>query len=50
LKRLVTLEEIRNARLHAIYVIDVDEATVQETDPSAYTEKGPAEATAVNPP
>jgi len=46
----VSLEEIRNARLHTIYIIDVDEATVQETDPSAYTEKGPAEATAVNPP
>ena len=36
----VTLEEIRNARLHTIYIIDVDETTVQETDPSTYTEKG----------
>ncbi|MEM2936347.1 MAG: hypothetical protein QW231_04125 [Candidatus Bathyarchaeia archaeon] len=35
----VTLEEIRNARLHTIYIIDVDEGTVQETDPSAYMEK-----------
>jgi len=46
----VTLEEIRNARLHTIYIIDVDETTIQETDPSAYTEKRPAGATAVNPP
>jgi len=49
LKRLVSLEEIRNARLHAIYIIDVDETTVQETEPSAYTEKRRAGVTAVNP-
>jgi len=46
----VTLEEIRNARLHTIYIIDVDEITVQETDPGAYTEKRPAGVTAVSPP
>jgi len=35
----VTLEEIRNARFHVIYIIGVDETRVQETDPSAYAEK-----------
>jgi len=35
----VALEEIRNARRHTIYIIDVDETAVQETDPSTYTEK-----------
>ena len=34
----VSLDEIRNARLHTIYVIDVDGVTVQEVDPSAYVE------------
>ena len=34
----VSLDEIRNARLHTIYVIDVDEASVREIDPSAYIE------------
>lgn len=34
----VSLDEIRNARLHTIYVIDVDEVTVQEVDPSSYVE------------
>lgn len=34
----VSLEEIRNARLHTIYVIDVDEVAVQEVDPSTYVE------------
>lgn len=34
----VSLDEIRNARLHAIYVIDVDGVTVQEVDPSTYVE------------
>jgi len=34
----VSLDEIRSARLHTIYVIDVDEAAVQEIDPSAYVE------------
>jgi len=35
----VSLEEIRNARLHVIYVLDVDQATVWETDPTDYVEK-----------
>ncbi len=32
----VSLEEIRNARLHAIYIIDVDSGKVEETDPENY--------------
>jgi hypothetical protein len=32
----VTLEEIRNARIQDIYIIDVDHANVQEIDPEAY--------------
>ena len=32
----VSVEEIRNARLHTIYVINVDEGRVQETDPENY--------------
>ncbi|MCS7120516.1 MAG: hypothetical protein RMJ07_03865 [Nitrososphaerota archaeon] len=35
----VTLEEIRNARLHSIYVVDVDSGTVRETDPLTYSER-----------
>ena len=31
----VTLEEIRNARIQEIYIIDVDRAKVQEIDPEA---------------
>jgi len=34
----VSLNEIRNARLHAIYVIDVDEGVVEEMDPGTYME------------
>ena len=34
----ITLEEIRNARLHTIYVIDVDEGLVREVDPETYWE------------
>lgn len=34
----VSLDEIRNARLHTIYVIDVDGVTVREVDPSTYVE------------
>jgi len=34
----VSLDEIRNARLHTVYVIDVDGVTVQEVDPSTYVE------------
>ena len=35
----VTLEEIRNARLHIIYIIDVDGIAVTEVDPVTYIEK-----------
>lgn len=32
----VSLEEIRNARIHIIYIIDVDETTIKEVDPVTY--------------
>lgn len=32
----VTLEEVKNARLHVIYVIDVDNTSIQEVDPETY--------------
>lgn len=32
----VTLEEIKNARLHAIYIIDVDGVATREVEPEAY--------------
>jgi hypothetical protein len=35
----VTFDEIRNARIHTIYIIDVDEAAVREINPAAYLEK-----------
>src|SRR3990170_1180411 len=35
----VTEEEIRNARIHEIYVIDVDRVRVQEMDPEAYMKR-----------
>ena len=35
----VTFDEIRNARLHTIYVIDVDGVAVREVDPVTYLEK-----------
>jgi len=35
----VSLEEVKNARLHAIYVIDVDNGTVQEVEPETYVKK-----------
>lgn len=34
----VSLEEIRNARLHVVYIIDVNGAAVQEIDPDTYIE------------
>jgi hypothetical protein len=34
----VSLDEISNARLHTIYVTDVDGVTVREVDPSTYVE------------
>jgi hypothetical protein len=35
----VTLEEIRNARIHEIYIIDVDRAQVKEIDPETYLKR-----------
>jgi hypothetical protein len=35
----VTLEEIRNARIQEIYIIDVDRVKVQEIDPEAYLKR-----------
>jgi hypothetical protein len=35
----VSLEEIRNARIHTIYILDVDNGTVKETEPTTYMEK-----------
>ena len=35
----VTLEEIQNARIHDIYIIDVDWARVQEIDPETYLKR-----------
>jgi len=35
----VTFDEIRNARIHTIYIIAVDEVAVREIDPATYLEK-----------
>jgi hypothetical protein len=35
----VTEEEVRNARIQEIYIIDVDQAKVQEIDPEAYLKR-----------
>ncbi|HYA77976.1 MAG TPA: hypothetical protein VEF91_04595 [Verrucomicrobiae bacterium] len=35
----VTIEETKNARIHEIYIIDVDHAKVQEIDPEAYLKR-----------
>jgi len=35
----VTLEEIRNARIHEVYIVDVDLVKVQEIDPEAYLKR-----------
>jgi hypothetical protein len=35
----ITFDEIRNARIHEIYIIDVDHARVQEIDPEAYMKR-----------
>jgi hypothetical protein len=35
----VAIEEIRNARIQEIYIIDVDRAIVQEIDPEAYLKR-----------
>ena len=35
----VSFEEILNARIHAIYILDVDNGSVSETEPTTYAEK-----------
>jgi len=35
----VTLEEIKNARIHVVYIINVDEAVVREVEPEEYIKK-----------
>ncbi|RLI39175.1 hypothetical protein DRO64_10880, partial [Candidatus Bathyarchaeota archaeon] len=34
----VSIEEIMNARIHAIYILDVESGKVEETEPSTYIE------------
>ncbi len=34
----INLDEIKNSRLHTIYLIDVDTASIREIDPEAYLE------------
>jgi hypothetical protein len=36
----VTEDSIRNARIQAVYIIDVDQGKVKEVDPEAYTKRG----------
>ncbi len=35
----VSLDEIRNARIHTIYIIDVNDIAIREVDPVTYLEK-----------
>jgi len=35
----VSMEEIRNARIHTIYILDVEDGTVKETEPTTYAER-----------
>jgi len=35
----VTFREIKNARIHIVYIIDVDQATIREAEPEAYATK-----------
>ena len=37
----VSFDEIRNARIHTIYIIDVDEVAIREVDPATYLKKRP---------
>ena len=37
----VSLDEIRNARIHTIYIINVDDVAIREVDPVTYLEKKP---------
>ncbi len=32
----VSLEEIKNARVHSVYIINIDELTIKEVDPETY--------------
>jgi len=34
----ISISEIQNARLHAVYIINIDDANVNELDPEAYQE------------
>ena len=43
----VSIEEVKNARLHAVYVIDVDAAAIQEFSPETYMTKTFASGSAV---
>jgi len=36
----VSVDEIRNARLHMVLIVDVDRARIQEIDPEDYVEMG----------
>jgi len=35
----VSFDEIRNARIHTIYIIDVDKVAIREVDPATYLKK-----------
>ncbi len=35
----VSLDEIRNTRIHTVYILNVDDGTVKETEPTTYMEK-----------
>ena len=37
----VSFDEIRNARIHVIYIINVDEVAIREVDPATYLKKRP---------
>jgi hypothetical protein len=37
----VSLDEVKNAKLHVVYIIDVDKAAVQEVDPETYVRTQP---------
>jgi hypothetical protein len=35
----VTVKEVKDARIHAVYIIDVDEAAVREIEPETYVRR-----------
>jgi hypothetical protein len=41
----VTMEEVKNARLHSVYIIDVDNLTAREIDPESYSRNRYSSAT-----